>query len=179
MGVGYREVLRELASENDGYLTPCLAEEVGVPAVELRKLAARGAFDKRQRGVYRDPYYPVSDDDYAREYLLMLGEGAYIADESVLALLHVADVNPRKLTVASPKRHQRALPADLVIRRSRDDETTTYYRGLHCQHVADALRTVSGKILPERALQAIEELRLQGFLSQTESTRLKVEFRNA
>lgn len=179
MAVRYRELLRELASENDGYLTPRLAEDAGVPAVELRKLASRGAFDKRQRGVYRDPYYPISDDDRAREYLLMLGEEAYIADESVLAFLHVADVNPRKMVIASPRRHQRSFPEELVVRKQRDNEKTTYYRGLHCQQAADALRAVSNKILPERALHAIEELHLQGLLTRSESAELKAEFGNA
>jgi predicted transcriptional regulator of viral defense system len=51
--VTYRETLRELADEKYGYITTREAANIGVPGVELRKLANRGVLRQVRRGVYR------------------------------------------------------------------------------------------------------------------------------
>jgi len=39
----YRQVLQEIARSSHGVVTTQQAREAGIPAVELRKIAARGA----------------------------------------------------------------------------------------------------------------------------------------
>lgn len=169
----YRTVLRQLAADNDGYLTPRMAEEAGVPAVELRKLASRGAFERKLRGVYREPLYPADALDPLRELLLSLGEETYLAEDTVLALHGLADVNPRNVYVASPLRHQRELPENVTIVKAREGARVTYVDGLPCQHVSDALRAVRGKLMRERFDEAVEEARLEGLIRMHDYESLK------
>lgn len=160
----YRDRLREAASEHDGYLTPTLAEEYGVPKVELRKLASRGAFEKIHRGVYRDPYFPASEHDELRELLLLLGDGSYLSGETVLALLDLADVNPRKVTITSPRRHQRHLPHVLEVKKPQRAEQPHFYEGLPCQPLKHAIADAAPGIMPERAVHATKQARTEGLL---------------
>ena len=48
----YRHDLWEIAAEYHGIVTTRQAEDAGVPAVEVRKLAARGALERLGYGVY-------------------------------------------------------------------------------------------------------------------------------
>ena len=56
----YRDRVRQIALGAYGYVTTRQAAEVGVPAVELRKLAARGALVNVAYGLYRVPDAPAS-----------------------------------------------------------------------------------------------------------------------
>ena len=98
--VKYRDLVHEIALDNHGYVTTRAAVEAGVPAVELPKLAARGGMENVAYGLYRVSTVPCSEIDQFAEALLRAGEGAYLYGESVLALLGLADVNPRRITVA-------------------------------------------------------------------------------
>lgn len=172
----YREALRYAAGENHGYLTPELAEHYGVPKVELRKLASRGAFVKIARGVYRDPFFPAGEHDQLRELLLMVGEGAYLAGDSVLALLELADVNPQKVTIASPRRHQREFPAVLDVIKAQPGDEPRLYHGLPCQSVAQAIRLSAPGLMRERVEEAIFDARENGYLLRREHNALLEEF---
>ena len=83
----YRDVVREIALDQYGYVTTKQAAEAGVPAVELPKLAARGGLENVAYGLYRLPDAPASAFDQFAEALLRAGEGSYLHGESVLALL--------------------------------------------------------------------------------------------
>ena len=100
----YRDRVREIALGEYGYVTTKDAAAAGVPAVELRKLAARGALVHVAYGIYRVPDAPGSPFDQFAEALLRAGDGAYLRGDSVLALFGLADVNPRKIRVVAPKR---------------------------------------------------------------------------
>ncbi|MFD5869234.1 type IV toxin-antitoxin system AbiEi family antitoxin domain-containing protein [Corynebacterium sp. NPDC060344] len=169
----YRDRLRAVAADNDGYVTPRLAEDAGVPAVELRKLAARGAFEKKMRGVYRDAFHPAGVNDPLRELLLSLGEGAHLAAETVLALHGLGDVNPRRVYVASPQRHQRALPENVVLLKAIDGARVTYVDGLPCQPVSDALGAVRGKLLGERFDEALDRALHEGLIRARDHDELR------
>src|SRR5690554_940416 len=95
----YREVVREIALDNYGFVTTGAARMAGVPAVELPKLASRGGLVNVAYGLYRVPDVPATPYDQFAEALLRVGDGAYLHGESVLALHGLAAVNPRQVKV--------------------------------------------------------------------------------
>ncbi|MCQ9371379.1 hypothetical protein NQ024_09010 [Corynebacterium sp. 35RC1] len=170
----YREVLKNASFENDGYITPKIAQNHGVPAIELRKLASRGAFVKKQRGVYRDPHYPSVDEyDYLREAVLTLGDGAYITADTVLEILGIGNLNPRLIHLASQKRHRRKLPDHWKLRKANRSERVVRYNGIPAQHAADALKEVKPYVMPERWEVMVDQAKDEGFILNKHYKELK------
>jgi len=58
--MGYRHDLWELAASRNGVVTITEAEDAGVPAVEVRKLVARGALLGYGQGVYTHREVPTT-----------------------------------------------------------------------------------------------------------------------
>lgn len=164
----YRKVVREIALDHYGYVTTKGAAEVGVPAVELPKLAARGGLENVAYGLYRVSDIPPTAYDQFAEALLRAGEGAYLHGESVLALFGLADVNPRQIKVAVRRRARPKLPAFVELTHVKDEVRTTFYEGLEAQPVADAILECRGRIETERLLDAAKQARKEGLLTTTE-----------
>ncbi|MCU6479365.1 type IV toxin-antitoxin system AbiEi family antitoxin domain-containing protein [Arthrobacter sp. A2-55] len=173
----YRDIVREIALDHYGYVTTREAVEAGVPAVELPKLAARGGLENVAYGLYRVPYIPLTRYDQFAEALLRAGEGAFLHGESVLALFGLADVNPRRIKVAVPRRARPKLPAFVELTQVRDGVRTTIYEGLVAQPVADALLECRGRIENERLLAAAKQARSEGLLTAAELQRVRKGFR--
>ncbi|GAB2505363.1 hypothetical protein CATRI_04100 [Corynebacterium atrinae] len=171
--VKYRDVVREIAFDHYGYVTTRQAAEVGVPAVELPKLAARGGLENVAYGLYRVPDIPPTPFDQFAEALLRAGEGAYLHGESVLALFGLADVNPRRVKVAVGRRTRAALPAFMELTQKKEQERTTFYEGLRAQPVADAILDCRGRIEAERLLDAAKQARGEGLLTTAEWQRVR------
>jgi predicted transcriptional regulator of viral defense system len=113
--------LLAFALDQRGFVTPEDAVRLGVDPAQLRILAHRGQLERRGRGVYRFPEVPAGEQDEYLEAVLLVGHGAVVSHESALALLDLADVNPRLVHVrvrrqlAKPVRiHQAPLPDDDV-----------------------------------------------------------------
>lgn len=171
--VKYREIVRELALDHYGYVTTRAAAEAGVPAVELPKLAARGGLENVAYGLYRVPDVPPTHYDQFAEALLRAGQGAYLHGESVLALFGLADVNPRQIKVAVPRRARPTLPPFVELTHVKDDAVrTTHYEGLEAQPVADAILDCQGRIETERLIDAAKQARKDGLLTTSEWQRV-------
>lgn len=170
--VKYREIVRELALDRYGYVTTKDAVIAGVPAIELPKLAARGALQNVAYGLYRVPDVPVTALDQFAEALLRAGDGAYLHGESVLALLGLADVNPRRIKVAIPRRARSKLPSFIELTRVAGGLPTTLYEALPAQPIADAILECRGRIETERLLEAARQARAEGLLTTTEWQRV-------
>jgi len=169
----YRQIVREIAIDSYGYVTTTQASKAGVPAIELPKLAARGGLDHVAYGLYRVPdLLPTVYDQFA-EALLRVGEGAYLHGESVLALLGLADVNPRRIKVAVPRRARTSLPPFVELTHVKADVRTTLYEGLRAQSVADALLECRGRIETGRLLEAGAQARKDGLLTTSEWQRVR------
>ena len=155
----YRTRVYELGSNRRGIVTPAMAEAAGVPPVELRKLAQRGALEKVGRGVYRIPFFDCDSYSDAIEALELVGNDAYLIGESVLSMLDIGVFNPRKIEVATPHRVRRQLPIfiSLTYQQHPLGVTVTSYQGVECESVFDALRRVNTGTLRERMLSAIDE----------------------
>jgi len=171
--VKYREIVRELALDRYGYVTTKDAVIAGVPAIELPKLAARGGLQNVAYGLYRVPDVPVTAFDQFAEALLRAGDGAYLHGESVLALLGLADVNPRRIKVATPRRTRSKLPAFVELTRVGGDPRITHYEGLPGQPIADAILECRGRIETERLLEAASQARADGRLTTAEWQRVQ------
>lgn len=167
-GLKYRDIVREIAFDQYGYVTTADAVEAGVPVVELPKLAARGGLEHVAYGLYRVPEVPPTRFDQFAEALLRGGAGAYLHGESVLALFGLADVNLRQIKIATRRRARPRLPTFVKLTHVRGDMRTTHYEGLESQILADALLECRGRIESERLLAAAKQGRAEGLLTTAE-----------
>ncbi|CDK01073.1 conserved hypothetical protein [Microbacterium sp. C448] len=169
----YRDVVHEIAADNYGYVTTRAAERAGVPKVELVKLATRNRFAHIAYGLYRDETIPHTPLDEYAEATLRAGEGAFLRGEAVLALLGLADVNPRSITVATPKRTRRTVPARITLTPAPADAKLTVYEGIAAQSVVDALLECQGRVQAGRLIEAATRARAEGYLTTAEMSRVR------
>jgi hypothetical protein len=114
------------------------------------------------------PDIPPTRFDQFAEALLRVGDGAYLHGESVLALFGLADVNPRRIRVAVPRRVRAKLPDFIELTQVPADARTTFYEGLASQPMAEAILECRGRIETERLLDAARQTRQDGLLTTTE-----------
>jgi predicted transcriptional regulator of viral defense system len=153
------------AAANRGYITPEIAEQVGVPPIEVRKLASRGGLDHVSRGVYRFP--DLVDDERAPFYeaVLSVGSDAYLTRDSVLAFHDLALVNPRRIRVGTTRRVRRSLPDHIeVIRDDLPAADRTVYDGLPSATVERALRDCIAIVMGDRLADAADRARDVGLI---------------
>jgi len=174
-GVKYRDVLREIAYDNYGYVTTAQAREEGVPGVELPKLAARGGLTHVAYGLYRVVDIPRTELDQYAEALLRAGQGSYLHGRSVLALHDLADLNLRYVEVATPRRARPQTPPFMKVTWRRQAISTTLYFGLRSQWVADALVECRTLIEPQLLAEATRQARAEGLVTAAELNRLPKE----
>jgi predicted transcriptional regulator of viral defense system len=175
MPTTYRDALREIAYDNHGYVTTAEAAGVGVPAVELPKLTARGGLDHIGYGLYRVTDIPPTDEDQFAEATLRAGDDAYLRGDAVLALLGLADVNPKKITVGTTRRVRRAMPPYVKLIQTLAETRTVRYRGIRAQHVAEALLECRGRVPAGRLRDAAVKARSEGLLTTAEWKRVRKE----
>lgn len=169
----YRQVIREIALENHGFVTTAAAEAAKVPIVELRKLANRGALENRGYGVYRLVEAPRTELDQFAEMIFRVGAGACLTGETVLAIHNLALVSPRKIQIASPRRVRAKLPkfVEVTMKQITPEEITTI-EGIPATTVERALQDCRDQIMPARFSVAVSDARKQGLITQREADRL-------
>jgi predicted transcriptional regulator of viral defense system len=165
----YRRQLHERALDQYGYVTTRDADELDVPAWAVRQIAARGGLTKRGHGVYRFDDVPVTGRDEFMEAVLAVGDGAHLVGDAVLALHGLADVNPARIRIGTPKRARRRLPRTIVVmpRHDQHDELTTY-EGIPTTTVARAIRDARGAVMRDRLIAAAREAGARGLLRRRE-----------
>lgn len=95
--------LREVALDQLGFVTSKDAKNLGIPVVELGKLAHRGQLERIGYGIYRFPHHPATEfDRYMVATLWADGRGV-LSHETALALHRLCDVNPNKIHITVPK----------------------------------------------------------------------------
>lgn len=171
--MSYYDDIYEIATDNHGYVSTEMASRVGVPAVELAKLAHRGRLENISRGLYRlVRFVPTENDSYA-EAVARLGGDAYLFGESVIAMLGLAPTNPSYICVATPHRTRRKLPAYIRVKKPGKNDAVTSYDGIPSQDVATAVRSAKTTMMDERLQDATEEARRQGYLRRNDYESLK------
>lgn len=168
MTLTYRRRLRDVAYENYGYVTTADAAAVGVPALELPKLAARGGLEHVGHGLYRMTDIPPTGDDQFAEAALRAGANGHLRAESVLALLGLGNVNPTKITVGTTTRTRRAMPDYITLVKADPNSVITTYRGIRCQPVNEALLECRGRVPMTQLQDAATGARADGLLTTAE-----------
>lgn len=157
--MGYRQDLWEIAASRNGVVTVAEAEDAGVPAVEVRKLAARGALRAYGQGVYTHRDVPTTPFTEPTIAAALAGEGAFLHRESVLGLLGLGQFNPPKVRVGTRRRVRRTLPewVELENRPDLPDEDLTRYEGVPATTVRRALEDMRDRMPPERWRAVVDE----------------------
>jgi len=169
----YRNVVREVALDNYGYVTTRAAAEAGVPPIEMPKLAQRGGLENIAYGLYRVPFVPVHDLNQYAEAVLRAGNGAFLRAESVLAMFGLADVNPRRIKVGVRRRARADFPQFMEVARADANARTTRYEGIESQLVEDALLECRGRVENTRLMDAAREARDRGLLTGAQLRRVR------
>ena len=149
--MGYRNDLWELAASRHGVVTVTEAEDAGVPAVEVRKLAARGALRRYGQGVYTHRDVPTTRFTELAVAVALAGKGAFLHREAVLDLLGLGQFNPKKVRVGTRRRVRRTLPEwmDLETRPDVTDADLTQYEGIPATTVRRALEDMKHRMPPD------------------------------
>ncbi|VAZ99021.1 hypothetical protein LAUMK35_04199 [Mycobacterium pseudokansasii] len=170
----YRQDLWEIAAEHHGIFTTRQAEDAGVPGVEVRKLAARGALTRIGHGVYRHAGVPADKWTELAATLARVGEDAFLEGDTVLAMFNLALVNPPKIFIGTPRRRRTAPPPHTVVTvrpRATEDGLTTY-EGLRCVTVRRALLDGVPHLLSERVLQAVAEAQRRELIDERDAAEI-------
>lgn len=170
----YREQVREIALDQYGLVSIADAAAADIPAVELRKLASRGALERVGRGVYRDPGVPGTMRDQYAQAVLLVGPDAYLTGESVLALHDLALVNPSHIHVGTPHRVRTRLPRVVrALRRKLPPEALTVDEGIPSTTVFQAIDDCMATVVSERLRDAIAVAGRQGLITLREQAVLR------
>lgn len=168
--MGYRQELRELAFESHGVVTLRDAASVGVPAVEVRKLASRGALTRLGHGVYRMEEAPADALTEFAAAVALVGGDAVLADESVLAAHDLAQVNLRRIQVATGGRVRRQLPPTIeVIARTVPADQRTDLDGLPAMTLPAAIRASRDRVRTSRLIDAARQADARGLIDHREA----------
>lgn len=168
----------ELAADQYGLITTEEAKDLGIPNIELTKLAHRGKLKRLGYGLYRiTKYIPTALDIYA-EAVKMVGSDACLYGESVLALYNLIPTNPSRIYVASSMRIRKRLPDHISVIKKRINNNRVYYEGIPTQDAANAIRSCIGTIMYERLINAVDEARGFGLITVDESKALIKELEN-
>lgn len=157
--MGYRNDLWELAAARNGVVTVAEAEDAGVPAVEVRKLAARGALRAHGKGVYSHRDVPQTAFTQPTIAVALAGEEAFLQRESVPDLLGVGHFNPLRILVGTRRRVRRTLPEWIALEKRVDvpDEDLARYGGIPATTVRRALEDLRHRIAPDRWQALVDE----------------------
>ncbi|MGY5764284.1 type IV toxin-antitoxin system AbiEi family antitoxin domain-containing protein [Brachybacterium sp. DNPG3] len=164
--MGYRQDLWEIASARHAVVTVVEAEEAGVPAVEVRKLASRGALRGYGQGVYVHLGVPPTSLTQPAVAVALAGDGAFLHREAVLDLLGLGQFNPRRIRVGTRRRVRRMLPdwMDLEPRGDVPDSDLTEHSGISSTTVRRAIADMRGRMPAERWTALVEEARRKELL---------------
>jgi predicted transcriptional regulator of viral defense system len=171
--MSYYDIIYEHATDNYGLITSAQAKDLKIPSIELVKLSHRGRLQRIWQGVYRISHYiPAPLDKYA-EAVAIVGEGAFIYGESVLAMHGLALLNPALLYVATSKRVRKTLPKYIKIVNVKKISPVEYYEGIPSQDIVSAITICREQIMTDRLSNAIEGAEKLGLISQADRTYLE------
>ncbi|MDR1426559.1 MAG: type IV toxin-antitoxin system AbiEi family antitoxin domain-containing protein [Bifidobacteriaceae bacterium] len=181
-----RDELWDVAIDQYGFVTAANARDLGIPVVELGKLASRGKLVRASHGVYRFPQWPVSDRDHLMEAVLWTKDSsAVLSHDTALDVLDLCDINPTKLHLTIPKRRwglqRQSVPATYVIHQQNlEPSERGWWEQIPCVTAAAAIRQgITAKVRPDLLRQAIDAAAGRGLIGQAETGELSEQVRKA
>lgn len=168
--MGYRQDLWEIAAAHHGVVTIAEADDAGVPAVEVRKLASRGALRAYGKGVYIHREVPSTTRTEPTAAVALAGDDAFLHRDAVLHLLDLGQFNPRRIRVGTRRRVRRALPdwMELEARRDVPDSDLTQYEGILSTTVRRAVTDMRDRMPPERWSALVAESHRRELIDETD-----------
>ena len=170
------EKVYETAAERYGLITVEDAEKLGIHRKQLLAWEKIGRLERCGRGVYRLNHHVPTPYDHYAEAVALVGHGAIIYGDAVLAMHNLALVNPPQIQVAVERRVRRDLPDWIRLVKKTTDVKEESFEGVPCQTVSDAIRTCKGTVMKDRLVDAIEEAERQGLIGRHEYEELRKEF---
>ncbi|MCB4207420.1 type IV toxin-antitoxin system AbiEi family antitoxin domain-containing protein [Arthrobacter sp. UM1] len=169
-----RKVLRTMAEDNYGVVTVAMAAEADIPAVEVRKLASRGALEALGQGVYLHKEVPQTlPETWLAAAVALCGPGAYLSGTAVMTLLGVGafgrrpfDFMRNPVSVGTQRRVRRRLPEWISLERRTDirEESLVWIKGLPATRPVLALAEVERKVAPLAWFELVREVDAMGHL---------------
>jgi predicted transcriptional regulator of viral defense system len=162
------------AEDNFGIITSAQAKELGVSRQNIKKMEKSGRLMRLSHGVYQVKHHvPTVNDVYATG-VAMAGSKSYLRGASVVALLNLAPTDPAYVYVGAANRVRRTFPEGYVLK-DMAKATTTYYEGIKCQILVDALRDarLEGVIESDRIYAAALKANEKGLLTDEECSQFK------
>jgi predicted transcriptional regulator of viral defense system len=173
-----RQVLWEAALDQHGYVTTFDAARLGLPKVELAKLAGRGKLGRVSQGVYRFNEFAAGANDQLMEAVLWTRDPvAVLSHETALTVWELSDVNPDVVHVSVPKRKnpiRRAnVPGGLVVHYEnlRPDQRD-WWEEIPCVTAATAIdQSILTLPRPDLLRQAIHQAESRGLITKATAVR--------
>lgn len=162
--MSYYDDIYEVAVDHHYLISTDDAARIGVPSVELAKLAYRGKLENISHGLYRLARYVPSNTDPYAVAVARMGDGAYLYGESVIAMLELAPTNPAYICVAVPRRTRRKVPRPIRVKKASAADTVTEYEGVPSQGVACAIASAKDTMMDDRLRAAARRAREEGYL---------------
>lgn len=169
------DVITETALGNFGLVTAAQAKELGIRSKDIAEWVRLGRMERRGWGVYRIAHYAPSEFDRYAEAVAIVGKGAVVFGDSVLAMLNLALVNPLRVSVATGRRVRHRLPEWIRLVKLPKGEETGNLAGVPCQSLAGAIRACRGRVMAERLAEAVREAGRKGWLGADEAEALERE----
>ena len=179
-----RDELWDVAVDQYGYVTAFNAHDLGIPVVELGKLASRGKLERVSYGVYRFPEWPVAANDHLMEAVLWTRDrrGA-LSHDTALSVYELSDINPDRVHVTvAPKsralqRVQVPEPYAVHYQCLRDDQIG-WWEMIPTVTVVTAIeQCIDTRVRPDLILQAISTAGRLGRITPETSERLEAVLR--
>ncbi|NPD32987.1 hypothetical protein HLV35_06895 [Eggerthellaceae bacterium zg-997] len=169
--MAYYDDIYEIAADNYGIFTRADAQSMGISDKELSRITASGRLVRLGHGVYRVKHHiPEKNSPYA-ESVAIVGEGAYLYGESVIAMHELAPTNPADIYVGCPRRIRRNLPTGLTVIHTHSDHLTTY-QGIPSHTIPEAIRACAQTMMRSRLIEAVRVARNKGLINATEEREL-------
>jgi len=179
-----REELWEVALDQYGYVTSFDAARLGLPKIELTKMAHRGRLLRIFQGVYRFPEFRVSGRDQLMEAVLWARDPlAVLSHETALEVRELSDVNPNVIHVTIPKREnpirRTEMPAEFVIHyENLTPQQRDWWEEIPCVTVETAIdQSIRNLPRPDLINQAIDQAEKQGLISHDVAARQRRDVR--
>ena len=153
-----------LAEDNFGIITSAQAKELGVSRQNIKKMEKSGRLMRLSHGV---------NDVYAVG-VAVAGSKSYLRGASVIALLNLVPTDPTYVYVGAENRVRRSFPEGYIVK-DMAKATTTFYEGIRCQTLVDALRDarLEGVIEGDRIYAAALKANEKGLLADEECSQFK------
>lgn len=109
-----RRAVTRLAAEQHGYFTAAQARNVGYSYQAQKFHVDHSNWVRVERGLFRLPEWPVSDDDHLVRWTLWSRRQGVISHQSALAIHGLGDVDPARIHMSVPPGFRRTSSAVLL-----------------------------------------------------------------